>query len=78
MTVSETEHLADIIIYWRLPPSDEYKVGLLEGNRKPPCDSNRPDWDSILEQWKDRQLACLWLCERHAEECGFIWRTDGC
>ena len=75
MSGSDSLHAADLIIYWQSPPTDEYKVELLEGDRKPGCDWDLLHWDIIVQKWRKHELACLWLCERHAQEYGFIWRV---
>jgi hypothetical protein len=27
----------------------------------------------ILQRWTQNQLVCIWLCEQHALEHGFVW-----
>jgi hypothetical protein len=75
MSVSAASHPADFIIYWKSSPSDEYAIEPLEEDGKPGCDWDRPYWDALIQKWRKHELACLWLCERHAAESGFIWRA---
>jgi hypothetical protein len=76
MRESDPEHVADVVVYWLSPPIDEYKVEVLEADQRHQCDWNRPDWYSVVQKWRERRLACLWLCEQHAAENGFTWKAD--
>jgi hypothetical protein len=57
MSLIAESHLADFIIYWNSPPSDEYAVEPLEENGKPICDWDRPYWDALIQKWRHRELA---------------------
>jgi hypothetical protein len=72
MAANVSEHLADVVVYW-LPSGDSKANLLLAGQRRPQCDRGRPDWVDIVRRWKERQLVCIWLCEEHALEHGFVW-----
>jgi len=72
MAESAPDHLADVVVY--RSPSGDCKANLLmAGQRRPECDKSRPEWDSILQRWREHQLVCIWLCEQHALEHGFVW-----
>jgi hypothetical protein len=75
MSLIAESHPADFIIYWNLPPSDEYAVEPLEENGKPVCDWDRPSWDALIQKWRHHELALFLAFERHAEECGFICKA---
>jgi hypothetical protein len=79
MNKTDSEHLADIVVYWQSLPSSQYKVEALEGDQRLKCDFSRPDWHSVIQKWRERKLGCLWLwlCEQHAAENGFGWKADG-
>ena len=64
---------SDKVIYW-LPSRDDPEWSRLPpGFPKPWCDTCRPDWHAIHQEWKERKRVYIWLCERHAVAYGFAW-----
>jgi hypothetical protein len=63
---------SDKVIYWSQSGSDKMEWTRL-GFLKPWCDASRPNWNNILQEWKERKRLYIWLCERHAVACGFPW-----
>jgi hypothetical protein len=64
---------ADKLIYWPSSGGD-YKIeDIPEGRFRPWCDQNRPEWDLLFQEWKERKRFYLWLCKQHAFAQGFLW-----
>jgi hypothetical protein len=72
MIESDTAHLADRVVYWSGEAGNWELKPLTQWHRKPPCDVSRSDWNSLLQRWKVHKLTCLWLCEEHASDYGFL------
>jgi len=40
---------------------------------RPRCDVTRPNWSETWRLWEATKVSTLFLCGRHARECGFVW-----
>lgn len=64
---------ADKVIFWPSSGSDYRIEDIPQGHLKPWCDVNRPEWNILFNEWKERKRFYIWLCKQHAFAYSFLW-----